>query len=1530
MWYNQFTTRRLLVVSRCVSQGAHRVASRVFREFALAGDEARDRRPHHLPAVQNGGQTCAVVYRYGAHTPLLSFAESWTAETSKSKVSLVSHYFRQPYLERVRTSALVLHDRFWQMVAEVRHPTAQPPRRPDRAPFTDARPLLPTGPAYTLAPVSGGGSPSSSSPPAGLADARDSGDDDGSGGGGDGDDDDDDVVAFEFEHAMPIDFRHDPTYSFVRECRARGGRGKTRSQSGHSYACPLCETWIAEHCSGDDDVDGNNDTPLTLDLLQEMHREHKRRHAPSLAQHSAFRDLCVLARKPPTGLPQLRREQWYAHDGVIRCGRTTVTVEVSPTPSRRDDQRGAGNGEGKRRRPRPVTVLDVARRTDGSTFCVARKTLRDVDGRVVFHGRLNASHGKLHAPCVRKVGAKDRAGRCEAGLALDRLVMSPPPDDDDGDDGGDQHQFFSWSDRDHVAAFVCSEGDPEFEIITLPAMLRRTEPLSPAVALLVQSPALRPPPTAGQYSEEYDAQAERREQEEEPPQHRHQREERQGVAASLAFRGRQERYERQVWRSERQQASRPLHYCMRGRGNTIGCTAGDRFSFVVDGTAPARGPVYAPPTSGDPSWLGVYPRAVCAYLDAVGAKVSETSPGFTFSSRRIVHGRILQHTATHRAADVDRQIDCIVYNGARITVANEARGEHRVFSAEVRDDFGVRPAPPPPPPPTPSSSRPETAGGDDARVLGKSVVFRDAVSDEAGGTRRVRWYRRGADSMLRPVWAVAPVRIRVVSGVQRVRRQMEQRAVADVSADDACRWALQIAEIAYAADPRGFLGDSAPGAWCHVLESKWAAVLQQMSGLAPGPDTDLRNPPGTTAYLKAAFADFPVRVAHLEALGRQTVDLKAAVLQLGVRHLEETDGVECDAYCAGLGVCSQCVVPVDDCEVGDGGGGTKRTDEKGGSKTEQRRDARRDKDEERRRRRTGDRAAAAALAPHSGEEKRGTGWDTDLCERSTRELLDAAELDVRRLETRMRAAGFAGSRWAMPKVAEWMSRHEDEKAVQVASRIMTWWAAAAAASGDDVVTMRAPEENLGDLGAEMCRPFTVEAFGDMWSVEFHTPEVSAFPGWFERVATFFGSRGRGGGGGGKDAVPQEFALRRQDESGRDREGADSNDGAAPSVGDAARGSQPRDSPGRRIYHKLVMGSNGMECAVELEYSPDDAGDDKRRDCERTSPVEPAKGDGRDAAAPEKGKQEDKKKKTRVGMALKRAPSISVAFGRNHKRRIQKGRTLSVVPVLMQDGRMFYVHEYNKRRCTMCETRRCNVVHHCVCRMRACSDCSHKILTSDATPGMRCPECRQLVPHVTILARDVIRRYRIEAANRHRVFTVVPPAPAHPPPADLCSLSSSPSPSSLPSSSSSSHAAPAPESKEPRRLQSPVEHPGSNTRLLPPCSPSSSSSSSPSSSSDTAPAPESKEPRRLQSPPSGEGKEELVSPPVEHPASSAAAFLSLFVLLLFLLLIVFGVTALGWQRHGGGRDVGGGRRGVRRLGSHGGEAAVHAAVGRELH
>ena len=301
-------------------------------------------------------------------------------------------------------------------------------------------------------------------------------------------------ASLDFDYAMPIDFRRDTTYSFVSECRMRRssavvlsyvmGRGerKTRSQSGHTYTCPACDALIAEH-------DDGTDTPLTLDLLQDIHREHEN-HPPSLVQHAAFRDLCVLTRKP---WRQLRREQWYAEDGMTRLAKTTIALWIpasavashgttaatatarggfgsrandvddagdakrggpvrvplaslderseNNTPSESKEQavhasraHGVSSGfddatethgvDNRRERSggRAVVVLDTCRRTDNATYYVARKTLREFDGRVAFRGTVSASHGIVHAPAIYKADRKSD----ERARALEDVVMLPP------------------------------------------------------------------------------------------------------------------------------------------------------------------------------------------------------------------------------------------------------------------------------------------------------------------------------------------------------------------------------------------------------------------------------------------------------------------------------------------------------------------------------------------------------------------------------------------------------------------------------------------------------------------------------------------------------------------------------------------------------------------------------------------------------------------------------------------------------------------------------------------------------------------------------------------------------------------------------------------------------------------------------------------------------------------------------------------------------------------------------------------------
>jgi hypothetical protein len=1769
MWYNQFTAKTTIVVSQCVAQGAHRVSSRVFREFAPGGtprgeNDHNNRWFYRTPRGENGhnnrwhrlkdgGQTCTVTYYYGVHTPLLIFNESWTTEASVAVKSLTTHSFRQPYLDRVPAAALILDECYWQMVDEVRYPTDETNRSAVKQQLDRNTAFIVPAPVHTLSanvpdatcskstiPIKidvdhstegdvkrgvHSSLPPSSYPCSSAPDASSSSSSSHTNARpsahhrsfdealcrivpaleiGDvdmrlehktaivpdviiiaastakktlphnpRDDEKEDVEKnspFTFVYSVPIDFRRDTTYSFVRECRVRRSRAwtsdygkrrgerKIRLQTGHNYTCPMCHTWILEH-------DNGTDTPLTLDLVQDMHREHER-HPPSLVIHAAFRDVCVYTRRP---WRQLRREQWYSENGIQRFAKTTITVQVptssaKPTRGRQesvstinvgvngsDAKRGGGGGCGcdggnggpdhaspsnsipsvvgvvvgvavtdvntevierkftsdskrqhasasqaapslsahttgvaattttkkksggrTKRLERAVVVLDTCRRTDNATHYSGRKALRDFDGRVVFCGVVNASHGVLHAPNIYRtnekklqksdtkgdsanrvkgdsanrvkgdsanrvkgdsanrdckgdtktnnanVGAetsKERVSVDDAAMKLEDMVMLPCDDD----------EFFSWHNRDHVTAFVCSDADPIAEIITLPAMLRdATHPLPST--LLPRSADMswlrmrqEAPTSLHLFTEEQDTKTEQTEQKE-----------RESLSALLKqqptpsvvdTKTRSERYERHVWRRNRQEMTRPMHYRMHARTSPLGSSSGSRIYFSLTGAIPPAGPVYVLPTTGDPTTSHTYHQLVRAYVDAIAIVTPRKShAGHAFTARRIVYGKILEQTVADRSADVDQQTSCITYNDVKLTVYNEPHGEYRSCSIEVHNlaapngkinpseskikhsvlstsdndtlhsssasarssssssttstfnttysfsstfsptTLALTSAPvssetTPRPHASPhalSTDRKDVSSDNmlDGRateenvigdmIFGKSVLFRDATPDD-GMARRLKWYRRANDETLQRVSATLPVRATVVDGVQRIHRQIEQRALVDVEASEACQWALEIAKAAYQ-HPTEFLGDAPPGTWLNVLEDKWSVLCAEARALIPGLDSDLYRPPGTVVYFREAFHKLEVHVAHLERLGRQTVDVKAAMLRIGVQHLVHNTHLKCSSGCLRRASCLWCVIPVDDCQLisvtlppksvsavnSTRLGGvttpvpvttTTTTDHKressdqnhnddgtatgvglvslcllepivstdngqGSARSEKKRSSDTDTD-------TDNATNCVTTRPKKKKllgKKTSDEEEKDKCERVTRNLVKALTVDVRHAETRLRAVGFTTVSWMLPETEKWMKKHKCTDVAHAVSRILQWAAETChdALGGDD------PERNVATFTEEMRQPFTLQAPEDMWSIEFQTPEVSAFPAWFERVSSFFGASRSSGN---KEKTAKEFSLRRQDESGRDREGSDSNDGPTPSVGSVTKSSQLKSVTGRRIYHKLVMGSNGMECAVELEFIPDadDLTSEEKKRLPKSLPIVETKRGGSGALASFRNNVEREEKKT---VPAKRLPRISVAVGANHKRRIQEGMTLSVVPILMQDDRLFYVHEYNKRRCTMCETKRCDVVQHCVCRMRACSDCSRKLMARET----RCTRCRNLVPHVTTLSWDVIRQYRREAAQRHRIFTVTPIAIATP----ISSLSSSSSSLPLPrlpvpqprsgDSKTNGH-----ESKEPRHL-----------------------------------------------------------------------------------------------------------------------------------
>ena len=73
-----------------------------WRPTRVPGTQQPQHHHHRLykTCLMDGGQTCAVTYYYGVHTPLLIFNESWTSDREGDKKALVAHNFRQPYLGR--------------------------------------------------------------------------------------------------------------------------------------------------------------------------------------------------------------------------------------------------------------------------------------------------------------------------------------------------------------------------------------------------------------------------------------------------------------------------------------------------------------------------------------------------------------------------------------------------------------------------------------------------------------------------------------------------------------------------------------------------------------------------------------------------------------------------------------------------------------------------------------------------------------------------------------------------------------------------------------------------------------------------------------------------------------------------------------------------------------------------------------------------------------------------------------------------------------------------------------------------------------------------------------------------------------------------------------------------------------------------------------------------------------------------------------------------------------------------------------
>ena len=276
------------------------------------------------------------------------------------------------------------------------------------------------------------------------------------------------------------------------------------------------------------------------------------------------------------------------------------------------------------------------------------------------------------------------------------------------------------------------------------------------------------------------------------------------------------------------------------------------------------------------------------------------------------------------------------------------------------------------------------------------------------------------------------------------------------------------------------------------------------------------NPPGTTLYFRAAFRDFEIRVAHLERLGHQTADIKAAMLYLGAQYDATVTHTECGPAVSDAALVGLCVIPVDDCKVlsttfSTGSDltvprdvvarpttSTRHTPEPSSQRSSSSEVAPLEIDRRgtSKKKRSGDLCEVEVRGERQREEER-------ACKRSTRSLIKALATDVGHVETRLRAVGFAGGSWLLPETGKWMCRHKCSDVARVVARSLRY---AAEAGVEDVGGD--PERSLADLTADIRRPFALEMPYDTWSIEFRTPEVSAFPGWFERVSSSAARRHR--------------------------------------------------------------------------------------------------------------------------------------------------------------------------------------------------------------------------------------------------------------------------------------------------------------------------------------------------------------------------------------------------------------------------------------